>query len=99
VGKKYLDPKVYRALRSERYRAILSKLVPDAPYQQFEKHKVETRLSDDEKRVFHNFLRKMRELGVITVDRERPRGAYRFVNPMFPVYISSQSMLRDMHNK
>ncbi len=26
IGKKYLDPKVYRAIRSERYRSILRKL-------------------------------------------------------------------------
>ena len=91
VGKKYLDPKVYRAIRSERYRAILPKLVENLAVPEFEKRGVERRLSPDEKRVFHNFLRKMKELGVIEVDRERPRGAYRFVNPLFPLYISMET--------
>jgi len=102
VGRKYLDPQVYRAIRSVRYRTILSKLVdqPDQAFdQQFQKSEVESRLDGEEKKVFHNFLRKMRELGVIEVDRERPRGAYRFVNPMFPVYILMQSKLPKQRNK
>jgi hypothetical protein len=102
VGKKYLDPKVYRAIRSERYRTILSKLVRPLlteNFDQFDRREVESRLEGEEKKVFHNFLRKMRELGVIEVDRERPRGAYRFVNPMFPVYIIMQSTPREELNE
>jgi AAA+ ATPase superfamily predicted ATPase len=87
VGEKYLDPKVYRAIRSERYISILRKLggVPLL----FKKKDIESRLTDDEKKVFHNFLRKMRELGVI--EKEREIGSYRFVNEIYPIYISMES--------
>jgi hypothetical protein len=92
VGKKYLDPKVYRAIRSERYRSILRKLGETWDFSGiFKKREVEANLTEPEKKVFHNFLRKMRELGVIESDLEHGRGAYRFVNEMYPIYISIES--------
>ena len=91
VGRKYLDPRVYRAIRSERYRAILGKVASSVRRGQFTKRQVEEKLNAQEKRVFGNFLRRMRDLGVIEPDPERGRGSYRFVNRIFPVYISMQS--------
>ena len=38
-----------------------------------------------------NFLRKMRELGVIEPDVEKERGTYRFVNEIYPLYIGIES--------
>jgi len=90
VGKKYLDPSVYRAIRSERYRAILGKLVTRPADVSFVKREVDNRLNAQEKKVLHNFLQRMKKLGVIESDTERGRGAYRFVNRIFPVYISIQ---------
>ena len=91
VGSKYLDPKVYRSVRSERYRSILKKLakVPISRY--FTKKDVEAKLSENEKKVFHNFIRKLIELGIIESDVERGGGAYRFVNEIYPVYIRMES--------
>lgn len=92
VGKKYLDPKVYRAIRSERYRSILRKLGETWDFSGiFKKKEVEANLTGPEKGVFHNFLRKMRELGVIESDLEHGRGAYRFVNDLYPVYLMLES--------
>ncbi len=91
VGEKYLDPKVYRAVRSPRYRSILRKLGEIPLSRNFKKRDVEARLNVDEKRVFHNFLRRIIELGVIEVDIERGRGAYRFVNEIYPIYIWMES--------
>lgn len=91
VGKKYLDPKVYRAVRSQRYRSILRKLAQAPLSRNFTKKDIEERLNENEKRVFHNFLRKLRELGIIESDLERGRGAYRFVNEIYPVYIWMES--------
>ena len=87
VGQKYLDPKVYRAIRSKRYMSILSKLgeMPDS--RTFKKKDIEGKLNDNERKVFHNFLRKLRELGVIEADVEDERGSYRFVNELYPVCI------------
>ncbi|MDI3501610.1 MAG: hypothetical protein PWP22_1381 [Thermoanaerobacter sp.] len=90
IGTKYLDPKVYRAIRSERYRSILRKL-GEKPLLSFKKREIESRLNANEKKVFNNFLRKMRELGVITPNIEGGRGAYKFANMLYPVYIWMES--------
>jgi Cdc6-like AAA superfamily ATPase len=91
VGRKYLDPKVYRALRSKNYRSILRKL-GQAPWSRyFTKKEIESKLYEHEKKVFHNFLRKLIDLGIIESDLERGRGAYRFVNEIYPVYIWMES--------
>jgi hypothetical protein len=86
IGKKYLDPNVYRAIRSTRYRSTLRKLCT-APASKFRKSTVRARLSDAEKKVFDNFLTKMKELGIIVGDLEGGSGAYKFVNELYPVYI------------
>ncbi len=91
IGKKYLDPQVYRALRSNRYRSILRKLADQPLTREFKKSKVEERLNDPEKKVFHNFLTRMRKLGIIESDIEKARGNYRFVNEIYPVYIWMES--------
>lgn len=91
VGEKYLDPKVYRAIRSQRYRSILRKLGQIPLSREFTKKEVETTLNESEKRVFHNFLRRIRDLGVIERDIERGSGAYRFVNEIYPIYIWLES--------
>ncbi|MBU7030255.1 MAG: hypothetical protein HXS48_25200 [Theionarchaea archaeon] len=90
IGKKYLDPKVYRAIRSKRYRSILRKL--GQPISKcFTKKEIEKRLNESEKKVFHNFLRKLKDIGILEQDVEKGRGAYRFVNEIYPVYIWIES--------
>jgi len=90
VGRKYLDPIVYRAIRSPRYRAILAKIAK--PFnEEFRKQEMEKKLDEHERKVFDNFLRKMTQLGVIEADRDEGRGAYRFVNMLYPHYIRMQS--------
>jgi len=91
VGQKYLDPKVYRAIRSPRYRSILRKLGKMRISRSFRKKEVEAKLSEEEKKVFHNFLKRIKELGVIESDFEAGRGAYRFVNEIYPIYIWMES--------
>lgn len=91
VGEKYLDPKVYHAIRSSRYRSILRKLGEEPLSQIFTKKDVEIKLNEDEKKVFHNFLRRMSKLGVIESDIEHGLGAYRFVNEIYPIYIWMES--------
>ncbi|MBA7554925.1 hypothetical protein ES705_47565 [subsurface metagenome] len=91
IGKKYLDPQVYRAIRSNRYRSILRKLADRPLTREFAKSEVEERLNDSEMEVFHNFLTRMRKLGIIELDIEKARGNYRFVNEIYPVYIWMES--------
>lgn len=86
VGRKHLEPQVFRAIRSARYRTILRKVAKE-PFQiGFERSEVRSRLSKEEARVFDNFLRRMTELGVIVPDPERGRGAYRFRNLLHYLY-------------
>ncbi len=89
IGRKYLDPQVYRAIRSKSYRSILRKLgLQGAPLDRsFTRKEVAEYLSDPEKRVFDNFLRRLKEIGVIEPDTEMGRGCYRFVNEIYPVYV------------
>jgi hypothetical protein len=63
----------------------------ESPIERFRKSKIESKLSEEEKKVFNNFLRKMRELGIIVPDIEGGRGSYRFVNVLYPVYIWMES--------
>lgn len=91
IGKKYLDPLVYRAIRSEKYRSILRKL-GESPDSRFKKTDLVAKLTPEEKGVFDNFLRKMRDLGVIIADQESDRGTYKFINDIYPVYILMESL-------
>ncbi len=89
IGKKHLDPKVYRAIRSKNYLSILRKLPP--LIWRFTRRDVEPKLNANEKKVFHNFIKRFRELGVIEPDPEEGRGAYRFVNQLYPIYIGMEA--------
>lgn len=89
IGRKHLDPQVYRAIRSKSYRSILRKLgLREAPLnRKFTRKEVAEYLTEREKKVFNNFLRRLRSLGVIEPDPEMGRGCYRFINEIYPVYV------------
>lgn len=89
IGKKYLDPKVYRAVRSKKYRSILRKMaLSDKPFNLlFTREEVTQFLTNGEKKAFGNFLRRMKEIGIIVPNRELGRGNYSFVNDIYPVYM------------
>lgn len=91
IGKKYLDPKVYRAIRSEHYRSILRhlgmNLKPD-----FQKSAILKNLKVKEQKVFDNFLKRMIDLGIIVRDLEKGRGYYKFVNVLYFIYIMLESV-------
>lgn len=91
VGRKYLNPNVYDALISERYQTIIRKLVDDPTQQGFTRRQVAGRLTSEELKVFDNFLRKLRELGVVEADPQGGRGAYVYTNQIFPVYLWMES--------
>lgn len=91
VGKKYLDSRVYEALRSENYKSILRTLGKNKILREFTKKEAEKGLTEAQQKVLHNFLQKMISLGVIERDTEKPRGHYRFVNELYPVYIWLQA--------
>lgn len=94
VGRKYLNPNVYNALRSERYQTIIRKLADDFIEEGFTRRQVAETLTLEERRVFDNFLRRLRDLGVIETDPQGGRGAYRYTNQIFPVYMMMESQAR-----
>lgn len=94
VGRKYLDPNVYEALGSERYQTIIGKLAGDSNRQRFTRRQVADGLTSEEVKVFDKFLRKLRELGVVEADPQGGRGAYRYTNQIFPVYMWLESQRR-----
>lgn len=93
VGRKHLEPRVFRVIRSERYRAILRKIAREPFQLQFQRSEVRTHLNKEELRVFDNFLRRMTELGVIVRETERGAGSYRFTNLLHWLYFSMEAQL------
>lgn len=86
IGRKHLEPRVFQAIRSPRYRTILRQLTR-APFGvEFQRSEVLKHLSGDEIKVLDNFLRRMQQLGVLTKNPERGPGAYRFANILHYVY-------------
>jgi len=90
IGRKYLEPKFYRTIRSDRYKSILRKIGEEFSTR-FIRKEIESSLNVNEKRVFNNFLRRMRELGIIIPDVEEIQGTYKFVNELYKVYIFLES--------
>ena len=76
IGAKWLEPKVFQAIRSENYRTILRKL-PEYPQLSFQRAELRERLTPGERRVLDNFLRRMKQLGALEEDPE-VRGGYQF---------------------
>lgn len=90
VGKKYLDRQVYRAIRSDRYRSILQKIVKPDLTMRFVRKEIANRLTEDEKRVLDNFLARMKDLGVVRSGEHA--GEYVFANNLFRLYMALESV-------
>ncbi len=89
IGSKLLEPRILKALQSERYRAILRQIA-DGPRMHFRRSRILARLDAGEKRSLDNFLRRMRDLGAIEADPE-VRGGYRFPNRLHALYFYMES--------
>ena len=90
IGRKLLEPQIFQAIRSERYRSILRKVASTGPRMQFQRAELVSHLTDAEKRVMDNFLRRMRELGALETDPE-VRGGYRFPNVLHALYFTMEA--------
>jgi len=87
IGRKHLQPKVYNAIRSDAYKGILKKISMKGSLGfHFSRKNVMDYLNENEKKVFDNFLKKMKTLGVITGDPDGSRGDYVFTNQLHHVY-------------
>ncbi|MEW6130467.1 MAG: AAA family ATPase [Acidobacteriota bacterium] len=94
IGRKFLEPQVLQALRSERYRSILRKLMDDPLFSSFQRSDIRKMLSPEENKVFGNFLNRMKKLGVIKTDNDAKQGSYRFTNQLYHFYFFMESMSR-----
>ena len=92
IGQKLLDPQIFQAIQSERYRSILRKMAVEVePDLRFQRTELLARLTEDENRVLNNFLRRMRKLGVLERDPE-VRGGYRFPNTLYSLYFMMEAL-------
>jgi hypothetical protein len=80
VGRKHLEPQVFREVRSPRHRAILRRIAREPFGERFKRGDIRPRLSSEEAKVLDNFLTRMKRLGVVRTDSEGGPGAYRFGN-------------------
>ncbi len=85
VGRKYLDPQVYNALRSESYRFMLRKIGRIELGTSFQRKEVLQKIPKKERKTFDNFLLRIKKLGVI--NETEIRGEYRFTNQLYHLYI------------
>lgn len=89
IGRKLLEPRIFGAIRSKRYRSILRKM-SDEPRMHFRRSELAGRLTGDEKRVMDNFLQRMKDLGALETD-PGVRGGYRFPNLLHMLYFWMES--------
>ena len=89
IGLKLLEPQIFSAIRSERYRSILRKMTGELQMR-FRRAELATRLTNQEVKVMDNFLQRMRILGAIDTDPE-VRGGFKFPNLLHALYFMIES--------
>ena len=89
IGRKLLEPQIFSAIRSERYRSILRKMTGELQMR-FRRAELATRLTKGEVKVMDNFLQRMKNLGAIDTDPE-VRGGYKFPNLLHALYFMIES--------
>lgn len=93
IGAKYIEPKVMSAIRSEKYRSILKRIVRGDFQPRFSRHEVLSRLSSPQKKVFDNFIRRMRDLDVVRAEPERGAGSYEFTSELYALFFWLQAAM------
>jgi hypothetical protein len=100
VGRKHLEPQVFQAIRSQRYRAILRTLAAPPFDRKFKRSKLREHLTSDQAKVLDNFLGRMKQLGVIRPDPEEGPGAYSFGNLLHYLYMKIEAArARETHER
>ena len=86
VGKRYIDPQISKVLRSKTYSSILWRIGKKLPFgATFERQELLKEVPEKEQRNLDNFLGRIKKLGII--DETEARGGYRFVNPLYHLYV------------
>lgn len=92
VGRKYLQPKVFEAIRSKSYRTILRKISHSVTGPSFSRAELMKQFTGAEGKVLDNFLRKMVELGVVERDKDEGPGSYRFCSDLHQLYFGFEAL-------
>jgi len=85
VGRKYLDPQVYKALRSKTYRSILRTVGRLPLGTRFRRKDILEKVPEKQRATFDNFLRRITRIGIIS--QTEVRGEYRFINQLYHLYV------------
>jgi len=86
IGKKYIDPKIANVLRSKTYSSILWRIGGKLPLgATFQRGELLKEVPQTEQKNLDNFLSRMKKLGI--VEDGEARGEYRFVNPLYHLYL------------
>ena len=97
VGRKYLDPQVYRALRSDTYRSILRRIGKFPLGTSFQRKDILEKVPNREQKTFDNFLRRIKRLGIIS--ETEIRGEYRFINQLYHLYVGLEALRAEKGKK
>ena len=84
VGRK-IDPQISKILKSKTYASILHKISKMPIGVTFERRQILQKAPEQEQKNLDNFLRRIKKLGI--VDDSEVRGEYRFVNPLYHLYV------------
>lgn len=90
VGRKFVDQQVLRALKSKDYQSILRKLAKLPLEMSFRKADISKGLTETERSKLHNFLQKMKKLGVLRAGEEM--GEYIYNSRLVRLYILLDSL-------
>ncbi len=90
TGKKYIDPQISQVLKNKTYTSILRKIseMPPGFGATFDRQQVLQEIPEQEQKNLDNFLQRSRKLGII--ETSEVRGEYKFVNPLYHLYVWSE---------
>lgn len=91
IGGKLLEPGIFKAMTSARYRSIFRRMIDEAEEMRFRKAQLRDCLTEAERGVLDNFLRRMKQLGAVEADPE-VRGGYRFPTRLHALYYRMSSV-------
>jgi len=85
-GTKYIDPQIRKVLKSETYSSILWHIGKKMPLgTTFRRQEIRKEVPENQRKNLDNFLSRIKKLGMVR-DTE-VRGEYRFVNPLYHLYL------------
>lgn len=92
IGRKFLEPQIFSAIQSEKYRSILRKIASESNTV-FRRSELMASITGQETKVLDSFLRRMKHLGAIE-PVGGVRGGYKFPNLLHALYFWMESQMQ-----